>query len=356
MPGEGRYRIQMKACAVGGGGKAIPVGFLTVENGPEEPVLKEMHEIQPGEPKVYEFEFDLARRQQFVVNLLTLWDIRTFKKPIEEWDGLGLQVDWLKIEGPLGEFPPPSYAKVCDGVPLEYRSVVQARAAGKKPPTIKEPRNEYQWANDPLVPTSEHPKEDAERLPERLGHASLPRPQGPLVWLHGASVGESLSLLPLISPACISEAPRAEPTLLQRIAEGGDELDDIARDHWTVMEFFRNVRIATGCYAARASTPCIGIYTAKSRGAVRVIGSTDPRVVYSRPLTLEVGDGTNGCFPLCGPLTKSIGNEAVIQWRRMHDADALDRDVSAAREQFEALEVEQLTLQRTKRRSKTRDA
>jgi 3-deoxy-D-manno-octulosonic-acid transferase len=41
-------------------------------------------------------------------------------------------------------------------------------------------------------------KEDPERLGERLGYASAPRPAGKLVWLHGASVGEGLSLLPLI--------------------------------------------------------------------------------------------------------------------------------------------------------------
>ena len=40
-------------------------------------------------------------------------------------------------------------------------------------------------------------KEDPARIGERLGRASLPRPQGPLVWIHGASVGESLSHLPL---------------------------------------------------------------------------------------------------------------------------------------------------------------
>src|SRR5271167_819299 len=41
-------------------------------------------------------------------------------------------------------------------------------------------------------------KEDALRLGERRGSPGVARPSGPLVWLHGASVGESLSLLPLV--------------------------------------------------------------------------------------------------------------------------------------------------------------
>ena len=41
-------------------------------------------------------------------------------------------------------------------------------------------------------------KEDWTRLNERLGVSGLARPDGRLVWVHGASVGESLSALPLI--------------------------------------------------------------------------------------------------------------------------------------------------------------
>ena len=42
-------------------------------------------------------------------------------------------------------------------------------------------------------------KEHPARWPERLGKASLPRPEGPLVWLHGASVGETTALTPLVA-------------------------------------------------------------------------------------------------------------------------------------------------------------
>jgi 3-deoxy-D-manno-octulosonic-acid transferase len=50
------------------------------------------------------------------------------------------------------------------------------------------------WLNRRLKAGKEH----AARLGERMGQASLPRPDGTLVWLHGASVGETMSILPLI--------------------------------------------------------------------------------------------------------------------------------------------------------------
>lgn len=54
-------------------------------------------------------------------------------------------------------------------------------------------------------------KEDPGRLNERLGRPTLERPPGRLIWLHAASVGESMMLLPLIAAL---KARRPEPAVL----------------------------------------------------------------------------------------------------------------------------------------------
>jgi len=49
-------------------------------------------------------------------------------------------------------------------------------------------------------------KEVSDRVAERRGVAVLPRPSGPLLWLHAASVGETASAVPLLQ-ALVSERP-----------------------------------------------------------------------------------------------------------------------------------------------------
>jgi hypothetical protein len=49
-------------------------------------------------------------------------------------------------------------------VPLKARSVVRAEATGGRAGVIRDDRPVQQWENDPLVPASDQPREDAERL------------------------------------------------------------------------------------------------------------------------------------------------------------------------------------------------
>jgi 3-deoxy-D-manno-octulosonic-acid transferase len=64
----------------------------------------------------------------------------------------------------------------------------------------------YQWASaagSPMAPQVlarrlTRGKEHPERIDERRGETTLTRPNGPLVWVHAASVGEMLAAVPLI--------------------------------------------------------------------------------------------------------------------------------------------------------------
>jgi 3-deoxy-D-manno-octulosonic-acid transferase len=58
-------------------------------------------------------------------------------------------------------------------------------------------------------------KEDPARMGERMGHPSCVRPDGEVVWLHGASVGETLSLLPLVEALA-----KARPDLTLLVTSG----------------------------------------------------------------------------------------------------------------------------------------
>ncbi len=51
-------------------------------------------------------------------------------------------------------------------------------------------------------------KEDPARMAERHGETELARPEGKLIWMHGASVGECLMLMPVIN-RLLSERPNA---------------------------------------------------------------------------------------------------------------------------------------------------
>lgn len=73
-------------------------------------------------------------------------------------------------------------------LPLPFSLKLYARAAAALAP----------FAPRLLEKRARRGKEDRARIAERFGIASRPRPDGALIWLHGASVGETISVLPLV--------------------------------------------------------------------------------------------------------------------------------------------------------------
>lgn len=115
------------------------------------------------------------------------------------------------------------------------------------------------------------------------------------------------------------------------------DLTEIELGSLTILRVSPVFRVAPRTYATGRLRTCIGVYAAASRAGVRVLGRVDPKPLYLPPLTLEVGDGTAGAFPLCGTLRSEIGHDAMIEWRRVHDAEAFEKDCAAARERYEVL-------------------
>ena len=76
-------------------------------------------------------------------------------------------------------------------------------------------------------------KERPERLPEKYGRYSLPRPKGEVFWFHALSVGESLALLPLIEKT-LAERPDASVVLTTSTA--------------TSQQALKNARLPENCH------------------------------------------------------------------------------------------------------------
>lgn len=90
-------------------------------------------------------------------------------------------------------------------------------------------------------------KEDRRRLGERLGFSRRQRPPGPLVWLHAASVGELISLLPVLRELAAPGGPALLLTTVTRTAAAlapsrlppGVIHQYVPLDHWLAFLLFR---------------------------------------------------------------------------------------------------------------------
>jgi mono/diheme cytochrome c family protein len=182
-PQAGRYRVTVSAYAVGTLGRPLTMALLcrpVRERGAHE--LRTCRDVPENTPTIFETEFEMNRECNAWVAGWSLPEryeffLKKVQPPLEKYQGPGLVVEWVKIEGPLGPWPPESYQNLFKDVPLKARSVAKAEAEKKPIPKIPENRPESYWQNyDPLVPASTKPNQDAERLIRAFLPRALRRP------------------------------------------------------------------------------------------------------------------------------------------------------------------------------------
>ena len=129
------------------------------------------------------------------------------------------------------------------------------------------------------------------------------------------------------------------------------ELSDLDVPTLAILEFDRQARVGPNEYVPLRHETAIGIYARKHTDAVNVVGNIDVSFITPDPLTFDVGNGSDGGWPLCGPVEKSLGYEAVHAWRAVHDRENWLADIDAARKSHEAL-MERLAEERRSKRKK----
>ena len=58
-------------------------------------------------------------------------------------------------------------------------------------------------------------------------------------------------------------------------------------------------------------------------------------------------------WPLCGNVTKNLGNEAIIAWRRIHDAENLKVEIEVAMNAHDEL-MERLKIKNAEKRNRAK--
>ena len=183
VPTKGRYRLKIVAQALNTGDRPLPLEVRVTHtiHRPEGSTLATF-DAPPDRPGVFELETVLDKQNGVRINGWQWPDDKAYRdrlkgKPLDEtYTGPGFAFELMELEGPLGDFPPPSHKRLFGDLPLKPASVVKAELAGKPLPKIPENRSDDDWRRDPLIPVSADPRADGQRLLREFLPRAMRRP------------------------------------------------------------------------------------------------------------------------------------------------------------------------------------
>ncbi|HVX60652.1 MAG TPA: DUF1587 domain-containing protein, partial [Pirellulales bacterium] len=158
-PDRGRYRFRISASAVQSDGKPVAyrvdAGLMLMTGKPH---LVGYFDAPAGSAAVVEFVDDLEPRNTIRLLPYGLASAQAVHKiGAEAYDGPGLAVDWIEVEGPLhGAWPPESHRRI-------FGDLRQAPA-----PAYNRPKR--------VEVVSDDPRADAERIVRRFARRAFRRP------------------------------------------------------------------------------------------------------------------------------------------------------------------------------------
>ncbi len=191
VPRTGRYRFKVTACGLHTQGRPLPVAFAILRDNslPDAPEAVAWHDLPSDEPKTITIELAMKAGESFTV---FGWNLphrdvvngkrKNLKISPEQWTEPSLAISHIEAEGPLTSegtvdvWPPQNYRQLFADIPLRALSETRQEASSVASITPTTKRNDAEWDADPLVPFSESPKEDAERLIRQFVPKAFRRP------------------------------------------------------------------------------------------------------------------------------------------------------------------------------------
>jgi hypothetical protein len=129
VPQAGRYRMRGSLSAVNTAGKPLAVRLSTGKAwGRDKDNVVAVRDVPADKPIVIEEEVELSANDLVDVYAWSLpsqrqWGDRKLNqgKPLDQYTGPGVAIEWLEIEGPLDPFPPEGYTRLFGDLPLKSR-------------------------------------------------------------------------------------------------------------------------------------------------------------------------------------------------------------------------------------------